>query len=286
MITEDQLEEVRYCPWCKETDRNYIYTGKNQKEVYRCKKCSLVYAGARLNQAGIKIYWDHYESQVHLNDQALSEKRELMYRIDYSFISRFMETRRYKVLDVGCASGQFLSHFEKDGHDCYGVELGEEAALKASEKYRIWCGELDKLDIAEKFDLIVFRGTIQYLLNPRACFEKAAALLNPGGMIFITSSPNSEALCFRLFGENFTQPVDVTDYYAFSEQLLTGFFRQHGCEILCEHSFYKETPYADPENDIIKVAKALSYTREGKKIDFKAPAFFDNMLTLLYKKVK
>ena len=33
--------------------------------------------------------------------------------------------------------------------------------------------------------MIIFRGSIQYLINPKKYFSKAISLLNAGGLIFI-----------------------------------------------------------------------------------------------------
>ena len=47
--------------------------------------------------------------------------------------------------------------------------------------------------------------------------------------------------------------------------------------------FYEETPYANVEEDILRVAKAIEYKRKNQEITFKAPAFYGNMMSLVYK---
>ena len=49
-----------------------------------------------------------------------------------------------------------------------------------------------------------------------------------------------------------------------------------------ERYFYPETPYADEENDLLKMARAIQYRHEGKTVDFKAPSYWGNMMTLIY----
>ena len=49
-----------------------------------------------------------------------------------------------------------------------------------------------------------------------------------------------------------------------------------------ERYFYSETPYADEENDLLKMARAIQYRREGEAINFKAPSYWGNMMTLMY----
>lgn len=243
-----------------------------------------MYADKILNASGMEKYWKNYASQVHLANQSKNEYREMMYELESEFIERFIDNKN-SILDVGCGEGGFLDCFKKHGFKTYGVEFGEEAACLAAEKgHTVWQGEFPKLDINNKFDCIVFRGSIQYLENPKSYFLKAVDLLKKGGLIYITSSPNSDSVCFNLFGENFRLPVSVTDYYMFSEKLLTDFFQQLGLQLICSKCFYEETPYANIKDDIEKVKKATKLKMEGKKIDFISPAYYDNMLTLIYKK--
>lgn len=39
------------------------------------------------------------------------------------------------------------------------------------------------------------------------------------------------------------------------------------------------------EEDLLKMAKAIQYRRDGREIDFKAPSYWGNMMTLMYKKI-
>lgn len=40
--------------------------------------------------------------------------------------------------------------------------------------------------------------------------------------------------------------------------------------------------HADIENDILKVASAINKIRNGKQLNFKSPAFYGNMMSLVY----
>ena len=274
------------CPWCGQQENEFEYMGAYECQVVRCKKCGLVYATKVLNEKGLGKYWSNYESQVHCQSEESVVKRNVMYKIESEYVMQFMNKaeRKPKVLDIGCADGSFLDEFSKAGYECYGVEYGEEAAEKSRAKYKVYVGDFAEIETEEKYDLIIFRGTIQYLLNPKAYFEKAVNSLVKGGIIYITSSPNADAFCFKLFGERFTQPVAATDRYAFTEKILTDFFEQRNMGLIGQHFFYKETPYADEKNDLAKVEQAVKEKRETGKTTGRSPSFYDNMLTLCYKK--
>ena len=283
-FTKDHFIEVNQCPWCGAVARGLLYEAPYHAGIQECKECGLVYSDRILNKCGLELYWGSYLTEVHTKDAVLVEKRNKMYAIEYQQICRFMNVAGRNVLDVGCGSGGFLEHFQNAGACCYGVEYGREAADEAARKFQVWRGEFPKMEINENFDLIIFRGSLQYCINPKSYLEKAMCLLNPGGLLFITSTPNARSLCFRLFKEHFTLPVCMTDYYGFHESLITGFLQERNGRLLCSQQIYLETPYADRYNDILNVAKAIEYTRRGEKIDFLSPPFFDNMLSLIYQK--
>lgn len=282
-MDEKYLKNVEKCPWCESSESILQYINKYDAKVVRCIKCGLVYSKKVLNSVGIQKYWENYESKVHNRDKELLNKRKIMYSLDFNFIKPFIKEGN-KVLDVGCADGSFLEFFEKHNMQCYGVEIGDEAYKEANKKYKVYKGDFEKIQIDQKFDLIIFRGTLQYFFNPKEYIKVAMELLNEGGYLYITSSPNSESICFKLFKEKFTLPVSVTDYYAFSESILTEYITKLKGELVCKYNFYKETPYANVEEDIKKVARAIKLQEEGKDIKFGSPAFFDNMLTLVYRK--
>lgn len=283
-LTENLFKEVETCPWCGSRARKVLYVNEYSTNALECKDCGFVYSSKILTKDGAFEYWKNYASQVHTADDAAVEHRQLMYDLEYNFVARLIECSGKSILDVGCGEGDFLKRFERGGADCYGIEYGKEAAEIASKYFVVWQGEFPDMDIAKAFDLIIFRGSIQYCINPKRYLEKAVSLLNTNGLLYITSSPNARSLCFRLFKENFTLPVGVTECYGFSEPLLTEYMQTLNMRLVVSHYFYEEGPYADLENDILKVSKAIEYTRQNKPVDFQSPAFYDNMLTLVYKK--
>lgn len=284
MLTEKCFRKVENCPWCGEERFQSLYFNEYSAEVRECQKCGLVYSSKILNEVGLETYWKDYETKVHNRDETLTAQREKMYKLEYQYIKNFMDIKNAHILDVGCANGDFLDFFDRDGAICEGVEYGEEAFKMVSKKYKTYYGEFPALDIKKNYDLIIFRGVIQYFVEPKKYFKKASELLNSGGMLYITSSPNAECLCFNLFKDKFTLPVGVTDYYGFKEKIITDYLNGEGMSLFCRHDFYLKTPYADPVSDIKKVARALQQNEKNEKIEFNSPPFWDNMLTLIYRK--
>lgn len=275
------LEKVVCCPVCGDVG-TYVYGVGADVNVMRCV-CGVYYCDYRLNSEGMSIYWGAYQVTEHSAVAEECELRDRMYALDFNYINNFLDAGA-DVLDVGCADGLFLDVFAAHGHKCSGVEFGHGAALEAAKKYRVWEGLFSELDIPAKFDVVIFRGVLQYLHEPRRFFEKAVSVLKPGGLVFITAQPNMESFCHKLFQQNFRLRLTPCDCVGFSPATLRHEFARLNCRLLGETFFYEESPYADPPADISLVHKALQAKSAGRSIEDRAPAFWGNMITQVFQR--
>jgi len=282
MFKEEDREILEKCPWCGAGE--YTDWGEAVRGFcsVRCGKCSLIYIKNRFNQKGLEKFYERYLSNVHQADKELNEKRGRMYTIEFDLINTCCA--QGEVLDVGCSGGYFLDHFKKAGFKCYGVEFGREASKEAAKKHQVYFGDFAELEIDVKFDLIMFRGVIEHTLYPKTYLQKAMRLLKEGGFIYITSTPNSESFCCKLFLEQWNQHEPEGHLMHFNARHFDDLFKANGFKKAAEYYYYEETPYADTVNDIELVAKAITLHREGKRIDFRSPPFYRNMMSLIYKK--
>lgn len=271
------------CLWCQGKNiKSFCNKGKID-EAIKCNDCGIVHMKNMPDKVVLFNKYKEYESKVHKSCDDILRKK--MYKIEYDIVRKFLH-KKSCILDVGCSSGGFLEFFQVDNHNCHGVEIGKEAYDKLSNKVHIesYYGEFPKIDIKKKFDLIIFRGTIEHFLNPRDYLDKAVSLLKKNGLIFITSTPNVDALCFELFKEKWNQFHPYFHLYHFSEENFDKYFKDNNmCKI--HRSFpYLETPYADEKKDLEIVKKAISCLRNNSNIDFESPAFYGNMMSLIYKR--
>ena len=283
----EHFEELNVCPWCGSNSANHTLWCKDPKpfKTVQCSQCEVIYVKVRLNQKGRDEYYKSYYSSVHQSEKDMNEKRDKMYAIELDFITRHINGGR--VLDIGCSGGNFLAYFESDEWDRWGVEYGREAAKIAKGKIgpQILQGELYELDLPlGTFDLIIFRGVIEHTPDPKRYLERAIELLSPKGKIFIGSTPNRDSLCALLFRDKWRHHSPPSHIYHFSPKDFKQFFRRKSVKLIDEASFYLETPYADFENDVLLVKKAIEYDSQGEEIDFESPPFWDNLMTLMFEK--
>jgi len=281
------IEELDACPWCGSDSADHPLWCKDEGllKTAQCSQCGIVYVRSRLNKKGRAAYYMSYYSEIHQSDNEMNDKREAMYAIERKFIERHISGGR--ILDVGCSGGNFLRHFDHDRWDCWGIEYGVEAAQAARKKIgpQIICGELPEADLpVGTFDLVVFRGVIEHVPDPKRYLEAAVKLLAPEGRIFIGSTPNRDSLCADLFRDKWNQHFPALHIFHFSLNDFKQFFHQRSMRLIDESLFYLNTPYAEIERDIALVKKAIEYRSSGREIDFKSPPFWGNMMTSIFKK--
>ncbi|MDR2573666.1 MAG: class I SAM-dependent methyltransferase [Desulfovibrio sp.] len=276
------LEKVPACPVCESVGRETVYAVTQGVNAVRCG-CGVFYCDHCLTEEGLTAYWKDYLTDEHNADEEERALRRRMYLVDFDYISRFLPDKA-RVLDVGCADGLFLDLFAARGHVCRGVEFGQSAAREAAQKYPVWEGYFPELDIDPGYDLIIFRGVLQYLRKPRLFFQKAVSLLDAGGFVFITAQPNMHSFCHGLYQNLFKFHLTPCDCVGFSPQSLAGEFSRLGCFLVGERFFYEETPYAKPEKDIATVHEALRRKASGGVIEEVSPPFWGNMMTLIFRK--
>jgi 2-polyprenyl-3-methyl-5-hydroxy-6-metoxy-1,4-benzoquinol methylase len=282
VVENKNIEILEECPWCTSKNNDDWGGGKRGFHSVICRDCQLIYVKNRYNSTGLKNYYENYLSDKHQNNEQELADRSKMYQLESKYIEQYISSG--KVLDVGCSAGYFLDCFNAKYFKCSGVEFGAEAARESSKKYKVYQGEFNAINIEERFDLIIFRGVIEHIPYPKTYLEKAISLLNKGGYIYITSTPDSNAFCCDLFKENWNQHEPEAHLMHFNTTHFKEFFNKKNMNYIDSKHFYRETPYCDFESDILKVAKAIKLKNKGEDIPFKSPAFYENMMSLIYRK--
>ncbi len=165
--------------------RNTLY----QFPVVECLDCGLVYVNPRPSPESMAMF---YPPGYHDNrDTAESNKR---YALQKAHLPA-LEGKR--VLDIGCARGDFLSYllgdtgdFEAFGVDAYSDYVTDKRIRFYSESL------LDLACEAQSFDLVMAWAVFEHLHYPSAYFKKAAQLLKSNGEMIILVT-NSESLYGR-----------------------------------------------------------------------------------------
>ena len=280
------IENVKKCPWCGGEGNSKWCSDREPFLSVSCHDCGIVYVKQRLNEKGREEFYKNYNTEMH---QAPSEKklREKMYLLENRFINEFVDNG--DILDVGCGGAFFLDTFDDSKFNKHGIEFGSDGFNVASKKYseRIYQGEFPKLDNVKEnsFDLVIFRGVLEHVTNPKDYLIKASRVLKKGGYLFISATPNLNSLCADLFRENFNQHLPDEHIIHFGDNHFKDYLPDIGFQFTSERIFYTETPYANLYEDAKLIAKAIDLRENKKEVNFKSPAWYGNMMTLMFRKI-
>jgi SAM-dependent methyltransferase len=180
----------RSCPWCGATTGPRIWWEAGFAYV-RCAACRGVYAdlteaeyeGARHNA------WDEHAPSA----EATGFYGLARAHVHAEFLRRHAPRGAARLLDVGCGMGYFLERAKAAGWDVYGCDtsaawvaaanarLGDERVLRAPASASLFDGQ--------RFDLVTAWDVVEHIYDPLPFLRTLAALLAPGGIVFLRT-PN------------------------------------------------------------------------------------------------
>jgi len=118
-------------------------------------------------------------------------------------VARILErTGRGRLLDVGCATGDFMESARAAGFEAEGLELSSWSCDVARRRgFTVHQKTLARFahDSRARFDVVSLIGVIEHLPEPRAEMGHLATLVKPGGMIVVWTG-DADAWLPRLLG--------------------------------------------------------------------------------------
>lgn len=92
-----------------------------------------------------------------------------------------------KILEIGCAEGDFLNVLSERGWEVEGIDISEDAIQKGRKKYNFKLNNdiFENYVFNEKYDVIAMYQSFEHVQNPKLVLEKCYKLLNPGGVLLI-----------------------------------------------------------------------------------------------------
>ncbi len=205
------------CPACTSSNRllKYSSTIKNAKatyldyvgtntgyglyhDLYICSDCQVLYMDP------IDSNLDELCADVIDNDYLASwEERSFNFKDHINELVTFIS--KGQLLDIGCYAGIFLEEAKNVGFQVTGIEPSKWAADYA--RTRVGCavhqGIFEKYDlINSKFDVITIWDVIEHLSDPRLSLKKTFELLNPGGIVAI-STHDIDSIFAKILGKRY-----------------------------------------------------------------------------------
>ena len=152
-------------------------------------------------------------------------------RVALERIERHVE--RGALLDLGCWVGFLLAEARDRGWRTLGVEPSEFASRYARERLgleAIHAGLLEADVDAGAWDAVVLGDVIEHLPDPAGALDRIAALLRPGGVVYM-ALPNAGSAVARVLGPRWWSVIPTHVQY-FSRPSLFTLLRRRGFEPL------------------------------------------------------
>lgn len=141
------------------------------------------------------------------------------------------------ILDIGCGSGTISLYLASKGYNVTGIDISNKA-IKVCKESAVNIG-LKNVDFQvinfpneipkKKFDMIYFSEVIEHLPNDNIALQYIYKLLNPGGILFL-STPSKNAPLHKLgYARNFDKEVGHLRRYTIDE--LSIKLKQNGFKI-------------------------------------------------------
>lgn len=166
----------------------------------------------------ISSNYNNFGSDYFVGRDGNDPLRQASFRIEREYIHRNLGNDVFTkgiVLDVGCSTGEFIAAMGFNPSNCHGIEVSDFAKKIATQKGISFENGWNKECF---YDLVIYRGTLQYIKDPFTSLELAFKALKPGGHIVFLATPNSNSLYYRLFKTlpfleenlNFYIPSDIS----------------------------------------------------------------------------
>jgi len=226
---------MKTCNYCGSDDIEKFMNIKDRfsNEIFQynnCSSCGLIFLEKILSETEILNYYpEFYEAYNVVGDQKLLEKK-------LQFIFSFCK-KCSSILDVGCASGNFLKVAKKNGfRDVFGVELNSSMREIASHKGIEIIGSTltDAYRTGRTFDVITLWDVFEHLPDPITSLELIFSMLNQNGLLFI-SIPNLNSFDRFLFGKSWIGWDAPRHFFLFDQKLLKELLNKCGFDYIGAH---------------------------------------------------
>lgn len=177
----------------------YLFSPESNKtfRVLRCLNCTHVFCSP-IPKNIYKNYEDVIDNEYLKHEQA----RKLSAHSALSVIKRYVPSGR--LLDVGCATGDFLTAVKDFGYSAEGLELSKWSSKIACKKgLRVFKERLRSLAhrFPSRYDVVTLWGVIEHFENPVEEMKYIKRLLKPGGIVALWTG-DVDGLVSRLLGRS------------------------------------------------------------------------------------
>jgi SAM-dependent methyltransferase len=156
-------------------------------QVARCRRCGLMQVNPRLTRAAYarrslnEAYFQAYQRGTQRRDGRVSTSRAQLERVERR------HPRRGRLLEIGCATGEFLAEARQAGWQVAGVEPSTYMAGEARERHglEVAADFVPEHYGPDAFDVVHLNHVLEHVPEPGAMLRGIHHILAPSGLLVI-----------------------------------------------------------------------------------------------------
>jgi SAM-dependent methyltransferase len=227
----------------------------------RCRGCRSLFVTTRVDEAELDAYYA--DPSFHEKAEAMVASLEVEWRRRLALIEDLASARglERRLLDVGCANGDFLRLAHASGWKVVGQDRSPALAARARAQgpFPVWDGVLSAAPVAGgPFPIVTAWEVLEHATSPRAFFGALANQVAPGGFLAI-STPMATGLPARIMGARFPMIVPPEHLSVLSRRGLEALASRHRFRVAHFSSFSLLTSDG--------LARGLSRTIAGRALE-------------------
>ncbi len=184
------------CAICGGTEFRMAQDSGGGYQVYECLSCRFSFVDPQPDTEALAR--NYSSAYYHPWLQTRAGERQKMWKERLSLLDSLRGSRG-RLLDIGCAEGDFVRLAADEGWDAYGTEFSAFASLHANlSGVRVLRGQLAELKLpAKSFDAITAWHVVEHVPDPLALLKECRRLIRDDGYLVI-ALPNLDNHVFRL----------------------------------------------------------------------------------------
>jgi 2-polyprenyl-3-methyl-5-hydroxy-6-metoxy-1,4-benzoquinol methylase len=237
------MELLKNCPVCGSQTFDPFISGKDyfltseSFEIVTCRECGFRFTNPRPKAEELGKYYEsseyisHSDSRKGLFASVYQMVRKYTLHRKLSMISKFQP--KGEILDIGCATGQFLHYMEEHGWKATGIEPDEKTRSRAIAEYGLDVFPEKQLDAFSEssFDVITLWHVLEHVSDLGDRMQQLKNLVKPKGTIII-AVPNCDSYDAKKYGE-FWAGYDLPRHlYHFAKSDVKLLLEKHGFTIV------------------------------------------------------
>ena len=181
--------------------KHEIFGHKGQYRYVECTACLNIYLNPRplYNQDFTSIAYDEYGMSDDIVKVGISNDVTKNKMKRYQVVLNVLDEKYHKkgkILDLGCATGEFLLAARESGWRPYGIDISKPMVeyIKNNLGFEAKAGQFQELDLTEwgEFDVIYSSHVIEHIPNPNEWMASFKKYLKPDGILLL-NIPNQLA---------------------------------------------------------------------------------------------